>query len=334
MLFCRRLLPILASKNNMWVYTSALRRPSLFTILFLIIGTSTSSMANRMEFSDNSYSTHKLTLNDTTTINYIDQGKGPQTLLFIHGLGSNLKAWQKNVAALQSNFRCIALDLPNYGQSSQGTYPFTMDFFVEMIEAFITQLELEQVVLTGHSMGAQIAMHFAVRYPTKLDKLILFAPAGFETFTPQQVAWFEQVYTADFVKTVREEQIINNFKLNFYDMPKDAQFMIDDRLEMRQDTARYDNYCEMIPQCVLSMLKEPIYEQLPNITTPTLIFYGEEDRLIPNPFLNAQLTTAAVGAAGAAQIPNAQLVMVPEAGHFVQWEGAKRVHPAILSFLK
>lgn len=282
----------------------------------------------------NPYPTHKVTLNDSTTINYIDEGEGPQTLLFIHGLGSNLKAWQKNVAALQTDYRCVALDLPNYGQSSQGNYPFTMRFFAETLAAFMNELELKEVVLVGHSMGAQIAMRFAINYPDQLEKLILFAPAGFETFTPQQVAWFEQVYTADFVKAAPEGQIINNFKLNFYDMPEDAQFMIDDRLAMRQDTSTYNSYCEMIPQCVIGMLKEPVYEQLSDIKCPTLIFYGEEDRLIPNPLLNAQLTTAEVGAAGAAKIPNAQLVMVPKTGHFVQWEGTNVIHPAMSAFLK
>lgn len=318
----------------MRVNTSVFNLSSLFSILFLIIGSSISSIASPMDSWTYPYPTHKITLNNGTSINYVDEGTGPQTLLFIHGLGSNLKAWQKNIKVLQTDFRCIALDLPNYGQSSQGDYPFTMSFFAETIEAFIQQLDLEQVVLVGHSMGAQIAMHFAVRYPKQLEKLILFAPAGFETFTPQQVAWFEQVYTAEFVKAAPEGQIINNFKLNFHEMPDDAQFMIDDRLAMRQDTASYNSYCEMIPQCVIGMLKEPIYEQLPHISAPTLIFYGEEDRLIPNPLLNAQLTTAEVGAAGAAKMPNAQLVMVPNAGHFVQWEGTSVIHPAISAFLK
>ena len=279
------------------------------------------------------YPTHKVALNDSLSINYVDEGKGAHTLLFIHGLGSNLKAWQKNIAILKDSYRCIAIDLPNYGQSSTGQYSFEMSFFAETIYQFIQKLDLQQVVLVGHSMGGQAALHVAIQHPTLLSHLILLAPAGFETFTPQQVSWFEQVYTADFVKSASVNQIIKNFQLNFYDMPEDAQFMISDRLKMRADTAAYDRYCQMIPQCVLGMLKEPVFAQLPQIKTPTLVFFGEEDRLIPNPLLHANLKTADVAQQGVEKLPNAQLVMVPKAGHFVQWEGAARIHPAIHAFL-
>lgn len=279
------------------------------------------------------FPTHKVALNDSLTINYVDEGKGAQTLLFVHGLGSNLKAWQKNIVTLKDNYRCIAVDLPNYGQSSSGQYPFNMRFFAQTIYQFVQKLELRQVVLVGHSMGGQAALHLALQHPEILSHLILLAPAGFETFSPQQVTWFEQVYTADVVKSANEAQIVKNFELNFYDMPADARFMISDRLEMRADSATYDSYCQMIPKCVLGMLQEPVFDQLAKIETPTLVFFGEEDRLIPNPLLNAHLKTVDVAQLGVEKLPQAQLVMVPEAGHFVQWEGAAIVHPALHAFL-
>jgi len=280
------------------------------------------------------YPTHKVILSDSLTINYIDEGEGSHTLLFIHGLGSNLKAWQKNIDKLRDRYRCIALDLPNYGQSSTGQFSFSMSFFAETIHLFIQKLKLQEVVLVGHSMGGQSAMHFALQYPSSLSHLVLLAPAGFETFTPQQIHWFEQVYTATFVQSTTENQIIKNFQLNFYDMPEDAQFMISDRLELRADRDAYDQYCSMIPKCVLGMLKAPVFDQLKEINVPSLVFFGEEDRLIPNPLLNAKLTTTDVAQKGTAQLPNAELVMVPKAGHFVQWEGANAVHAAIHSFLE
>ncbi|MBX2877735.1 MAG: alpha/beta hydrolase, partial [Saprospiraceae bacterium] len=205
------------------------------------------------------FPTQQIALNDSLTINYVDEGQGSHTLVFVHGLGSNLKAWQKNIDALSKSYRCIALDLPNYGQSSQGDYPFGMSYFAEVLKSFLDKLNLEKVVLVGHSMGGQTAIHFALDYPEMLSHLILMAPAGFETFTPQQIQWFEQVYTKAFVQSATEVQIRKNFHLNFFDMPEDAQFMISDRLEMRADSSAYDSYCAMIPKCVIGMLKEPIF---------------------------------------------------------------------------
>lgn len=280
------------------------------------------------------FPTHKIEINDSLQINYIDEGEGSHTLLFVHGLGSNLKAWQKNIKEFRKSYRCIALDLPNYGQSSQGDYPFGMSYFAEVLNSFIDRLGIEKIVLVGHSMGGQTALHFALDYPERLSHLILMAPAGFETFTPQQVQWFEQVYTKAFVQSATEEQIRKNFQLNFYDMPEDARFMISDRLEMRADQAAYDSYCHMIPKCVIGMLKEPVFSRFSEIKTPSLVFFGEEDQLIPNSFLNGHLNTLNVAQAGVEEMPTAELLMVPKAGHFVQWEGAAIIHEKVRDFLE
>ncbi len=280
------------------------------------------------------FPTHKIDLNDSLSINYIDEGTGSHTLVFVHGLGSNLKAWQKNILELSKHYRCIALDLPNYGQSSTGNFPFGMSYFAEVLKDFIDQLEIEKVVLVGHSMGGQTAIHFALNYPDKLSHLVLMAPAGFETFTAQQVQWFEQVYTKSFVKAATEEQIQKNFQLNFFDMPADAQFMISDRLEMKADQDAYDSYCSMIPKCVIGMLKEPVFSRLNEIETPSLVFFGEADQLIPNSFLNGHLKTHTVAQSGVEKMPTAKLVMVPKAGHFVQWEGALVIHQELYTFLE
>lgn len=279
------------------------------------------------------YDVQKITLSDSVEIAYIDEGKGSRTLLFIHGLGSNLKAWQKNIDFLKKDYRCIALDLPGYGKSSKGEYPFDMTFFAKTVRDLIEKLALTKVVLVGHSMGGQIALHTLLNQEEKIEKLILIAPAGFETFTEEEKAWFQSVFTAAVVKATPEAQIVKNFHLNFHTFPDDAQFMIDDRLLLRK-TAAYEPYCKMIPQCVKGMLNEPVFDRLSEITLPTLILFGENDLLIPNKFLHAALTVAQVATSGHERIPDSELKMIPRAGHFVQWEQAEQVNEMVLKFLK
>lgn len=277
------------------------------------------------------YPTDNIVVQDSVGIAYIDQGEGP-ILLFIHGLGSNLKAWTKNIDSLKRHYRCIALDLPGYGRSPNGDYPYDMTFFADAVADFITTLELEEVHLIGHSMGGQIATHLSLTHPRLFTRMTLIAPAGFETFTAAEIAWFEQIYTPELLLNLPEAQIIRNFEINFMQMPADARFMIDDRMALRANLDAYRAYCRMIPKCVLGMLREPVLDNLSHIKLPTLVIYGEEDRLIPNKMLHPTLTVKSVANNGQSRMNNSTLKIIPECGHFVQWEGAQDVNQAIIAF--
>ncbi|GJM35682.1 MAG: alpha/beta hydrolase [Saprospiraceae bacterium] len=279
------------------------------------------------------YEVQKVVLSDTLELAYIDEGQGEYSLLFLHGLGSYLKAWQQNIDGLSQQFRCIALDLPGYGKSSQDDYAYDMKFFAQSVRAFIDSLALEKVILVGHSMGGQVAVHSLLMDDSRIEKLVLIAPAGFETFSKSEKQWFQSLVTPETVKATPEAQIIRNFEINFHQMPKEARFMIDDRLAMRE-TPAYDHYCAMIPKCVSGMLEQTVFDRLPEIKQPTLIIFGQNDLLIPNPFLHPNLTTESVARAGQRQIPGSQLMLLPNAGHFVQWEQADRVNQLIMKFLQ
>lgn len=267
-------------------------------------------------------------------IAYTEAGAGSKTLLFVHGLGSNKKSWQKNIAALKDRYRCIALDLPGYEESSKGAYAFSMHFFAETVVEFIRQLKLERVTLVGHSMGGQVSTTLALTQPELIEKLILIAPAGFETFTEAEKNWFKAVYTPAVVKGTSVEQIRKNFEINFFAFPKDAEFMIEDRLKLREMPEAYDYYCSMIPQNVMAMLDEPVYERLQNIKTPTLILYGANDQLIPNQLLHKGLTVFDVARKGHFKIPGSKLAFLPNSGHFAQWEQAGTANEIIAGFVE
>ena len=278
------------------------------------------------------YETQFVDLDDNIRIAYIDQGTGKYTLIFIHGLGSYLPAWKKNIDDLKLRYRCIALDLPGYGKSSKGEHDYNMSFFASVLRQFVEKLQLRNVVLVGHSMGGQIALTAALQNTEHIEKLVLLAPAGFETFSAQEKQVLRNLYTPAILKGLPTEQIRKNFEVNFVKFPEDAEFMYQDRLFMRE-TEEYDRYCAMIPQCVAGMLDEPVFDQLPQIKIPTLVLYGADDALIPNKFLHPTLTTEMVAKAGATCIPGSKLQMIPKAGHFVQWEGAKEVNKVIKKFL-
>lgn len=276
--------------------------------------------------------TQTVTIKDDIKIAYSDQGKGSETILFIHGLASYIPAWKKNVSAIQTDYRCIAIDLPGYGKSSKGNYKVSMDFFAEVIHDFCVKLNIKNVVLAGHSMGGQIAITTALKYPDLVSKLILVAPAGFETFHKGQRQWFRDVMTVDGVRLTTVEQIRVNYAYNFYDMPDEAQFMIDDRIKIRAATD-FTDYCYHITQGVNAMVDSPVFEFLPLLKQPTLCIFGANDNLIPNRFLNGGATEK-FAREGAEKIPNCTLNLVEKGGHFIMFEKATEVNGLIKGFLK
>lgn len=272
------------------------------------------------------------TVDDSTRMAYIDEGQGKKTLLFVHGLATYLPAWYTSIEALKGDYRCIAIDLPGYGRSSKGDYPATMSYYASVISEFTQSLSLENVILVGHSMGGQVALTTVLSVPEAYEKLILLAPAGFETFKEPQKNWLKNVFTAESVFHATEEQILANWKLNFYNMPESVEFMITDRLAMKQATD-FKAYCRSVSRGVSGMLDELVFDRLKEIKQETLVVYGVNDRLIPNAYLNPGLTTSDVARAGVAQMPNARLELIEHCGHFISFDKPDKIHELIKAFL-
>jgi pimeloyl-ACP methyl ester carboxylesterase len=128
-------------------------------------------------------------------------------------------------------------------------------------------------------------------------------------------------------------QIARSFEMNFFHMPDDARFMIEDRMVMRK-TEAYFSFCRMLPKCVMSMLQEPIFDELPYVIQPTLIIFGRDDLLIPNRLLHSKENLVDIAHAGHSQMPNSDLHILPGCGHFVQWEASIEVNRLTHVFLQ
>jgi len=262
----------------------------------------------------------------------IDQGSGDTTLLLIHGLGSNAKAWLRNIPAWARDCRVIAVDLPGYGKSDKGYYDYSLDFYAQVLTELLDALDIERAVWVGHSLGAQIAMVAALEYPERVQKLVLISPAGFERFDEGEGAWMKKVMTPELVRDTTIRQIDINLRSNFYRTPPEADFMITDRIQIR-GAPDFERYCYAVSRNVAAMIDHPVWEQLPDIAQPALVLFGENDQLIPNRFLHGGWTSR-VAEEGTAALPNARLVLVPECGHFVQFEKPERTNAVVLEFLR
>ena len=265
-------------------------------------------------------------------IAYREEGAGDKVLLFVHGLSSNMQAWTKNIATLKADYTTIVLDLPGYGKSSKNTKHYSMADYACFINDFIQQKELENVSLIGHSMGGQVAMHTVLKHPENFEKLILIAPAGIETFTPQEAGVLKVSYTAEMVQNATEEQIRNNFKMNFYEFPADAEFMVKDRIAMIE-ASDFKEHSIIIVNNIAAMLDEPVLEDLDKIKIPVLMILGKEDALIPNRYFHPTQDLLYLSKTAKGQLPQLEVKIIEKAGHFVNFEKADAVNREIEDFM-
>lgn len=306
------------------------------SLLLLIAMISCSPYGNlqTMEFSELSYpfQVKYVQVNEDINLAYVDEGKGSNSIIFIHGLGSYLPAWEKNISELKNHYRCIAIDLPGYGKSSKLLHSGSMEFYADVIKNFMDKIHLKKAVFAGHSMGGQISIVMALKYPEYVEKLVLVSPAGIELFNAGEKEWFREVMTVDLVKLTSVQAIRSNVYANFYNMPDDAEFMITDRIALREAKG-FDNYCYTVVQSVKGMVDQPVYDFLPEIKQSTLILFAENDNLIPNPYLHGGCTED-IGKIGVERIPGSKLVMVPNCGHFLQFEKPDVFNKEVKDFLR
>ncbi|MFO7721405.1 MAG: alpha/beta hydrolase [Gillisia sp.] len=263
---------------------------------------------------------------------YTDEGKGAKTLIFVHGLSSNLEAWKKNISGLSGFFRCVALDLPGYGKSSKNKTSYSLVEYADFLLKFAKEKQLENPVLVGHSMGGQIAVHAVLQSPGYFEKLILVAPAGIETFTEEEARIMKFSYTPEMVKNATDAQIRSNFLVNFYEFPEDAAFMIEDRIAMKSATD-FGVYSEIIVNNIGAMLEEPVFDSLDKISIPVLIIYGKNDQLIPNKYFHPTQDIEFLVKGAKTKIPTLKVELINEAGHFVNFEKASEVNQKIECFI-
>ena len=115
------------------------------------------------------------------SLHYLEKGQG-KPLILLHGNGEDSSYFVYQVAYFSRFYRVIAIDTRGHGQSPRGTAPFSIQQFAEDLRGFLDQHEIPKAHILGFSDGGNIALTFALRYPERVDRLILnganLFPAG------------------------------------------------------------------------------------------------------------------------------------------------------------
>lgn len=264
---------------------------------------------------------------------YIEAGKG-KTIIFIHGLGGSIRHWEKSIINLSDRFHCIAIDLPGYGASDT-----LVEKTADILQAYAKQIfellqakNINRFCIAGHSMGGQLAIIMALQQPQNIEKLMLLAPAGLETFTQKEGDILKQATTFTALLNQSKQQISATYFRNFFQLNTDAEKIIYER-QQKKDCPNYPIYCQAISDGVKGMLFHKVADSIHALKMPVLLVFGKNDQLIPNPYLHPSLQKEQLINEAQNKIPNCKTIWLPAAGHLLQVEKNEEINQQIHDFL-
>ena len=259
-------------------------------------------------------------------------GKGP-AVVCIHGLTANHTCWESMADMLTPDYRVIAYDLRGRGDSDKPPKGYSVPIHAEDLGALLDHYGIKSVILFGHSLGANIGVHFASRYPQRVKKLVL-VDGGidvraeiFDSLGPAvNRLGIEFPSLEIFLQMV---QSLPMFAGRWYD-DLERYFRYDVEITpsgtVKSKVARH-----AIEEEVANFARERFWVYHHRIQCPTLILRAPDGLLTETDCLMTQKEAEALAHA----IPRSKVVMVPNTNHYTVLLGKhEKTRQAVLSFLK
>lgn len=249
-------------------------------------------------------------------INYVELGDPAKpAVIFLHGLGGSLGNWQTNTTAFAQNYHVVALDQIGFGKSDKPSLKYRAATYVDFLDKFMAELKIERASLVGNSMGGWIAALMAIKYPNRVEKIVLADAAG---IIP---ASFNEADIYQLNNSTRDEIRANLKKIFANSVLQNNELLVDQFLTQRVLTN--DGYTINSLIDSIKRKEDFLNARLGEIKKPTLIIWGKEDGLLPV----ADAYTFNKGIAGS------ELVIFDGCGHVPQFEKAADFNRAVLAFL-
>lgn len=262
---------------------------------------------------------------DGVRTRYVSSGAAAETIVFIHGFSSSLYSWRACLEPLSKRYRVIALDLKGFGFSEKPESEYTTGEYVDFVIHFMDALGLEKATLCGNSMGGGIAWRAALKYPDRVNRLILVDSGGYVSSRSDlpfimklaRLPGMEKLFS---LLTTRS-QIRSSLQSAYLDDEQVTERTVDAYYyPMRTEGAMY---------AVLAMLRrsrsvtEKWQGRIAELDLPTFIIWGADDTWIP--VEDAKKFHR--------DIAGSQLLIVPECGHLPQEETPDEFVMAVLDFM-
>jgi len=268
---------------------------------------------------------------DGLTVHYKLAGQGEPNLVLLHGFAASTFSWHEVMPPLSQVGTVMAFDRPSSGLTDrplpgegEAESPYSREAQVDLTARLMDVLGIEKGILIGNSAGGTIAALLALRHPERVEALILVDPAIYQEGGAP--AWIAPLLRTPQLRRVgpliarsistRGQELL---RMAWHDTSK----ITAETMAGYSKALQAENWDQGLWQLTLASRPSDLPERLDELTLPTLVITGDDDRIVPT-----EMSTRL-----AAELPNAQLVVILQCGHVPQEECPEAFLEAVTTFL-
>ncbi len=262
-------------------------------------------------------------------VNTIDLGEGPP-LVFVHGLSGSWPNWLEQLPVFADSHRVIAMDLPGFGHSPMPHERITISGYARLLDGLLKELGIDTAAVVGNSMGGFTAAELAIAFPERVERLVLVSPAGLSTYRHprgtralpalhrgERIVAAYTAWMASKSDIVTKRALLRNATLGLVTRHPGRL-----PAALAAEQLRGAGKPGFI-QGLEANLDYDFRHRLPEIACPTLIVWGDGDRVI----------TVNDAAVYAELIPGSRKVIYEDTGHMSQIERPDAFNALLREFL-
>jgi pimeloyl-ACP methyl ester carboxylesterase len=262
----------------------------------------------------------------------------PQTtpLILLHGFGTSIGHWRQNLAVLGEHHTVYALDMLGFGASEKAPVSYKVELWVEQVYDFWRTFIQRPVVLVGNSIGSLVSLTAAAMHPDMVQGVVMLSLPDLsirqETIPKilrPAIASIENLFASPLLlktifRIVRRPKVVRRWaSMAYANSEAITDELVDILVGPAQDRGSAQAFSAILKAMIGAQFSPPVKTILPDLTIPSLLIWGQQDRMIP-PAFAAQF---------AAYNPNVQLLTLDNAGHCPHDECPEEVNQAILSWM-
>lgn len=203
-----------------------------------------------------------------------------KTVLLLHGKNFGGYYWRDVITSLTRNgYRVVVPDQIGFGKSSKPLIDYSFHLLASQNRKLLDTLDLEKVIVVGHSMGGMLATRFALMYPHKVEKLVLENPIGLEdykAFVPyvsvQEQYEKELKTTAESVKRYFQSSYFPEWKSEYEYLVKIGSGVV--------NSSEFPRYAKVAALTYQMIYEQPVVYEFTNLSVPVVLMIGVRDKTV------------------------------------------------------